>query len=45
MNAPETPRVAVDVYLEWLKKEGIPVTEDFGVDLLKVPTARWARCQ
>jgi mannose-6-phosphate isomerase-like protein (cupin superfamily) len=45
MNAPETPRVAVDVYLEWLKKEGIPVMEDFGVDLLKVPTARWARCE
>ena len=43
MNAPESPRVGVDVYLEWLSKEGIPVTEDFGVDLLKVPTARWER--
>jgi mannose-6-phosphate isomerase-like protein (cupin superfamily) len=39
----EAPRVAVDVYLEWLKGEGIPVTEDFGVDLLKVPTKRWDR--
>ena len=43
MSARETPRVAIDVYLEWIRKEGIPVTEDFGVDLLKVPTARWER--
>jgi mannose-6-phosphate isomerase-like protein (cupin superfamily) len=43
MNAPDSPRVAVDVYLEWLKKEGIPVTQDFGVDLLEVPTGRWDR--
>jgi len=45
MNAPDAnrARVGVDVYLEWLAKEGIPVTEDFGVDLLKVPTARWER--
>jgi mannose-6-phosphate isomerase-like protein (cupin superfamily) len=43
MNAPESPRVGIDVYLEWLKKEGIPVTEDFGVDLLEVATARWDR--
>jgi mannose-6-phosphate isomerase-like protein (cupin superfamily) len=43
MNASESPRVGVDVYLEWLQGEAIPVTEDFGVDLMKVPTARWAR--
>ena len=44
MNAPDnTPRVGVDVYLEWLAREAIPVTEDFGVDLLAVPTAPWAR--
>ena len=43
MPAPDRPRVGVDVYLEWLAREQIPVTEDFGVDLLKVPTARWAR--
>jgi len=41
MNAPqEGPRVGVDVYLEWIRKEGIPVTEGFGVDLLAVPTRR-----
>ena len=44
MNAPDNPpRVGVDAYLEWLKREAIPVTEDFGVDLLAVPTARWER--
>ena len=43
MNAPDSPRVGIDVYLEWLQREAIPVTEDFGVDLLKVPTARWDR--
>ena len=44
MNARDTPRVGIDVYLEWLKGEGIPLIEDFGVDLLAVPTARWDRC-
>ncbi|MBI4491305.1 MAG: cupin domain-containing protein [Chloroflexi bacterium] len=33
----------VDVYLEWAKNEGIPTVEDFGVDLLAVETAPWAR--
>jgi mannose-6-phosphate isomerase-like protein (cupin superfamily) len=45
MNDMAAPRVGVDVYLEWLRREGIPVTEDFGVDLLAVPTAPWARCE
>jgi len=36
MNAPDSPRVGIDVYLEWLQREAIPVTEDFGVDLLKI---------
>jgi hypothetical protein len=43
MNAPDTPRVAIDAYLEWLKREGIPVTEDFSADLHRVPTGRWDR--
>ena len=38
-----TPRVGVDPYLEWLGREGLPVVEDFGVDLLGVQTAPWAR--
>ena len=43
MNNPGAPRLMVDSYLEWVKKEGIPVTEDFGVDLFKVETRPWAR--
>jgi len=44
MNAPDNPaRVGIDCYLEWLKREGLPVTESFGVDLLEVPTAPWTR--
>src|SRR5438128_8246400 len=44
MNAPDQPRVGIDVYLEWIRGEGIPITEDFGVDLHRVPTAPWQRC-
>src|SRR6516165_8641810 len=55
MNVPETPqakaqderedkpRYGVDPYLDWLGAEGIPVTEDYGVDLFAVDTAPWPR--
>lgn len=33
----------IDSYLDWVKKEGIPVTQDFGVDLFKVATKPWPR--
>ncbi len=33
----------LDPYLAWLKGEGIPVIEDFGIDLLAVETKPWAR--
>ena len=36
-------RIGLDSYLEWLGREGIPVVEDFGVDLLTVETAAWPR--
>jgi mannose-6-phosphate isomerase-like protein (cupin superfamily) len=32
-----------DSYLEWVEKEGIPVVEDFGVDLFAVEPKPWAR--
>ena len=37
------PRFLFDPYLDWAGKEGIPIVEDFGVDLLKVETAPWGR--
>jgi mannose-6-phosphate isomerase-like protein (cupin superfamily) len=43
MSNTDAPRIMIDSYLEWLKNEGIPVTEDFGVDLFKVETRPWAR--
>ena len=42
-QSPEPHRVGVDPYLEWLGREGLPVVDDFGVDLLAVQTAPWGR--
>jgi mannose-6-phosphate isomerase-like protein (cupin superfamily) len=36
-------RVLVDPYLEWCEDEGVPVVEEFGVDLLTAETKPWAR--
>src|SRR5258706_415957 len=33
----------VDPYLDWTAKEGVPVYEDFGLDLLALPTKAWPR--
>jgi len=47
MNKPITeiphPKMLLDPYATWAAKEGVPVTEDFGVDLLEVATAPWPR--
>ena len=43
MSENKPPRIGVDSYLDWLKGEGIPTVEDFGVDLFKVETRPWAR--
>ena len=43
MTDNKTPRIGVDSYLEWLKGEGIPTVEDFGVDMFSVGTRPWAR--
>ncbi|MFT5538870.1 MAG: oxalate decarboxylase/phosphoglucose isomerase-like protein (cupin superfamily) [Alphaproteobacteria bacterium] len=32
-----------DPYLEWTAGEGVPVIEDFGIDILNAPTKPWAR--
>lgn len=42
-EAKQQPRWGIDAYLDWVEKEGIPVTEDYGIDLFKVPTAMWPR--
>ena len=33
----------LDPYLTWAQGEGVPIHEDFGVDLLAAETAPWAR--
>jgi hypothetical protein len=45
MNKPlsEHPKLLLDPYVTWADNEGVPITEDFGIDLLKVPTGPWPR--
>jgi mannose-6-phosphate isomerase-like protein (cupin superfamily) len=33
----------LDPYLDWARREGLPVVEDFAVDLLAIETAPWDR--
>jgi len=33
----------VDPYMNFCKSEGIPIVEDFGIDMKKVETKPWAR--
>ena len=37
------PKLLLDPYGAWAAAEGVPVIEDFGVDLLKTATATWPR--
>lgn len=39
----DQPRYLIDSYLEWAEREGIPIVEGFGVDLLAVEPKPWAR--
>ena len=43
MNQDSAPRLGIDPYLDWVAKEGLPVTEALGVDLFAVDTRPWAR--
>jgi quercetin dioxygenase-like cupin family protein len=43
MNIAEAPRYGIDPYLDWVAAEGIPVVEDYGIDLFSVETRPWAR--
>jgi uncharacterized RmlC-like cupin family protein len=35
-------RLLTNPYVEWLEEQGLPVVEDFGVDLFEIETAPWA---
>lgn len=37
------PKFMTDPYLEWSKNEGVPIYEDFGLDLLRLETRPWPR--
>ena len=47
MNKPVTemshPKMLLDPYVTWSENEGVPITVDFGVDLLKMPVGPWSR--
>jgi mannose-6-phosphate isomerase-like protein (cupin superfamily) len=43
MTAQEAPRYGIDSYLDWIAKEGLKVSEDYGIDLFTVETADWPR--
>jgi mannose-6-phosphate isomerase-like protein (cupin superfamily) len=40
---PVVPKFLVDPYLDWTRREGIPIHEEFGVDLLTAETGAWPR--
>ena len=41
--ATKTPEFLRDPYMEWAEAEGVPLVEDFGVDLMATKTKPWAR--
>jgi len=43
MTDAHEPKFLCDPYLDWAEAEGIPMVEDFGVDLNEVETRPWAR--
>ncbi len=43
MAEAEEAKFLFDPYLDWIEGEGIPVAEDFGIDLMKVETGPWPR--
>jgi cupin superfamily acireductone dioxygenase involved in methionine salvage len=41
--AAESHDASRDPYREWVARQGVPIVEDFGIDIRKVPVAPWAR--
>src|SRR5207248_4107852 len=44
-RAMSEPRFLIDPYKEWVAKEGVPVHEGFGLDLLDLDVAPWPRLE
>jgi uncharacterized RmlC-like cupin family protein len=42
-GTPPAGKFMVDPYLEWTKREGVPIHEDFGFDLHRLEVGRWDR--
>ncbi len=43
MEQPDRPHYLIDPHLDFIRSEGIPVHEDFGLDLLSLEVAPWPR--
>lgn len=43
MEQSNTPRYLIDPHLDFIRSEGIPIHEDFGLDLLTLDVAPWPR--
>lgn len=43
MSDAAAPKMLLDPYADWVAGEGVPVVEDFGIDLLAVETRPWPR--
>jgi quercetin dioxygenase-like cupin family protein len=43
MSEQTTPRYGIDPYLDWVKQEGLPTYEDYGIYLFDVETKMWPR--
>src|SRR5687768_4283790 len=42
-DMPAGPRYGIDSYQDWLRNEGLPVTEHYGIDLFGVELKHWPR--
>lgn len=43
MEQSNAPRYLIDPHLDFIRSEGIPIHEDFGLDLLQLDVAQWPR--
>ena len=37
--------MGIDCYLQWVEREGLPITEDFAIDMFAVETVPWPRVE